>query len=120
MPVLISTAEMNDLAQKIAKMRYNRAKGYVRGLDKLSRLDLFRVAVGTGEWHTRYALPTRGLWVTLVERKEDVGLPDAHGYRRTRFKFIEARVETLPDFARGVAPDHRGLSGDSRSTIDLH
>src|SRR5215813_817389 len=93
MPVLISISEMNELAQKIAKMRFARAKGYVRGLDKLSRLDIFRVAVGTGEWHTRYALPSRGLWITLVERKEEFGLPNTFGYRRMRFKFVEARVE---------------------------
>jgi hypothetical protein len=54
------------------------------------------VAVGTGEWLTRYALPTKGLLVTLVERKEPFGLPNNLGYMQTRFKYVEARVEELP------------------------
>lgn len=92
----MSLDEMKALAEKIARMRFNRAKGYIRGLDKHGRLELFRVAVGTGEWYTRFALPTRGLLITLVEVKEEYGAPNEMGYRRTRFKFIEARVEALP------------------------
>ena len=96
----MSVDEMNKLAQKIAKMRFNRAKGYVRGMDRSSDIELYRVAVGTGEWLTRYALPTKGLLVTLVERKEPNGLPDDHGYQPMKFKYVEARVEELP-------PSHR-------------
>jgi hypothetical protein len=97
MPVLLSTVEINDLAQKLAKMRFNRAKGYIRGLDKQARLDMFRTSVGADEWHTRYALPNKGLWITLIERKEYHGSADSHGYRKSRFKYEEARVEPIPD-----------------------
>jgi hypothetical protein len=92
--------EMNKLAQKLVKMRFNRAKGYVRGMDKGSDIELFRVAVGTGEWLTRYALPNKGLLVTLVEKKEPHGLPNDRGYQPTRFKYVEARVEELPNSHR--------------------
>ena len=34
MPILLSTAEMSELAQKLAKMRYWRAKWYAWGMDK--------------------------------------------------------------------------------------
>ncbi len=96
MPIVPSTTEMNELANKLAKMRYNRAKGYVRGLDKHAKLELFRVAVGTNQLHTRFALPTKGLRVTLIERKEDYGAPNDHGYLKERFKYLEALVEPLP------------------------
>ena len=89
--------QMDKLAQKLAKMRFNRAKGYVRGMDKHSTLELFRVVSAPGEWITRYGLPEKGLLVTLVERKEDYGPPSELGYRKTRFKYLEARVESLPD-----------------------
>ncbi len=98
MPVLYSTAELNELAQKLAKMPINRAKGYIRGLDRRARLELFRVIVGTDEWITRFALPTKGLRITLVERKEEYGLPDDQGHHKTRFKYVEARVEPLPEY----------------------
>ncbi|MCC7450529.1 MAG: hypothetical protein IT324_24130 [Anaerolineae bacterium] len=100
MPIVMSVVEMNDLAQKLAKMSFNRAKGYIRGLDKRANLDMFRVAVGVGEWHTRFSLPTKGLWITLIEQHEEYGQPDNWGHRRVRFKYIEARVEPLPMFAR--------------------
>jgi len=96
----MSVDEMNKLAQRIAKMRYNRAKGFVRGMDRKSDIELYRVAVGTGEWLTRYALPTKGLLVTLVERKEAVGPLNDQGHQQTKFKYIEARVEELPDSHR--------------------
>ena len=61
MPILLSTAEMSELAQKLAKMRYWRAKWYAWGMDKKAHYDMYRVAVGTGEWHTRLTLPTKGI-----------------------------------------------------------
>jgi hypothetical protein len=96
MPTKMSNDEMQRLAQKIAKMRYLRAKGYVRGLDKASILEAFRTAVGTDQWLTRYALPNKGLLITLVEQKETYGATSPMGYKPTRFKFVEARVEELP------------------------
>ena|SRR5258706_4876465 len=100
MPVRVGTAEMEDLAQKLAKMRFTWAKWYIRWrVDKQARLDMYRLAVGTDQWHTRFSCPNKGIRITLIERKETVGSPDSHGYRKTRFKFLEARVEPLPDFA---------------------
>lgn len=100
MPVLMGQVEMDDLARKLAKMRRWRAKAYIRSLDKKGRLDMFRVVVGANEWHTRYTLPTKGIRVTLVEKREEYGTPNSLGYRKTRFKYVEARVEPLPDYLR--------------------
>jgi hypothetical protein len=98
MPILLSTAEMNELAQKLAKMKINRARGHIRRMDRNGRLELFRDSVGP-RWLTRYALPNKGLWITLVEQKEDYGAPDDHGYRKTRFRYLEAIVAPLPAYA---------------------
>ena len=110
----MTTDDMKALAEKLAGMRFNRAKGYIRGLDKHGRIELFRVAVGTNEWLTRFALPTRDLLITLVEVKEEYGAPNEMGYRNTRFKFVEARVEELP-------PNHRNDNeGSNAQRADLN
>src|SRR5258706_1549834 len=98
MPVLYSTAEMSELAQKLAKWRFGRAKWHIRGMDKRSNLELWRNALEPGRWVTRFALPTLGLLITLVEIKEEYGAPNSRGYRKNRFRYVEAHVETLPVF----------------------
>lgn len=96
MPVLTSTAEMNELATKLAKMKFAAAVTHLRWMDKHVRVDMYRISVNYNELHTRYALPERGLWVTLIERKENKGEPDRLGHIQQTFKFVEARVEPIP------------------------
>ncbi|MHB8627676.1 MAG: hypothetical protein ACYDBJ_28545 [Aggregatilineales bacterium] len=96
MPVLTGRVEMNDLAQKLAKMRFWRAKWYAYGLDKKAHYDMWRVGIGTDEYHTRLTLPTLGLRISLIERKEQVGQPNSRGLVRMRFRYVEARVEPMP------------------------
>jgi hypothetical protein len=103
MPVLLSTAEMSELAQKLAKMKINRARRHIRQLDKQTRIELYRDSVGE-RWLTRYALPNKGLWITLVEQKEEYGPPNDLGYRKMRFTYLEAVVEPLPAFAYNDNP----------------
>lgn len=95
MPVVLGEYEINQLAAKLAKMRFNRAKWHVRNLDKKGRLDLFRVVVGTDEWHTRFTLPTLNLQITLVEKRQVTGV-DKMGRERTKFQYVEARVKPIP------------------------
>ncbi|MBX3084866.1 MAG: hypothetical protein KF716_24740 [Anaerolineae bacterium] len=97
MPVLISTAEMNELAQKLAKFKYNKAMWKIRQMDKEARLDMYRDSVGFDEVHTRFALPNKNLWITLIERKEEYSLPNMWGHRKVRWKYVEARVEPIPE-----------------------
>jgi hypothetical protein len=104
MPVLLSTAEMAELAQKLAKMKINRARNHIRRLDRNGKIELYRDSVGYNRWLTRYALPNKGLWITLVEEKEDYGPPSDLGYRKTRFKYLEAIVEPLPAYAYNDNP----------------
>ena len=96
MPVLMSSAEMSQLAQKLAKMRYWRAKWYSWGLDKKAHYDMWRVALRTEEWHTRLTLPNKGIRITFVEKKVQVGRPNSAGLVQTRYRYVEARVEPTP------------------------
>jgi hypothetical protein len=93
MPVIMGQYETEELAKRLAKMRFNRAKWHVRNLDPKCRLDIFRVAVGN-EWHTRYTLPTLNLRITLVEKREEKG-NDKRGIK-ARFRYVEARIEPIP------------------------
>lgn len=97
MPVLISNAEMNDLAQKLAKLKFDKAMWKVRQMDKNVRLDKYRISVGYNELHTRFALPDKGLWITLIERQENHGTPTESGLRKQRWSYLEARVEAIPE-----------------------
>jgi hypothetical protein len=97
MPVVISAAEMNELAQKLAKMKFNQAMWKVRQMDKATRLDMYRMSVGYDQAHTRFALPNKGLWITLIEQSEEFGLPNTWGHRKRRWKYVEARVEPIPE-----------------------
>jgi hypothetical protein len=92
--------EMNDLAKKLARMRFNRAKAHTRRLDKQARLDLFRVVIGSDLYYTRYTLPNKDIRVWLIERRETLGQPDPRGNQRVRFRYIEARVEPVPAHLR--------------------
>jgi hypothetical protein len=93
----MSNVEMNDLAQKLAKMNFNKAMWKTRQMDKRVRMDKWRISVGHDELHTRFALLDKGLWVTLIERQEAHGLPNDLGHRKQRWSFIEARVEPIPE-----------------------
>jgi hypothetical protein len=100
MPVVVGQYEMDELAKKLAKMRFNRAKAHIRRYDPQNQLMIFRVVVGHGEFHTKYILPNRGLQVILVEKHETYGKPNHLGIPKTRFRYVEARVEGIPEKIR--------------------
>ncbi len=110
MPVLMSTAEMEELATKLAKMRYWRAKWKAWSMDRKARYDMYRVAVKPGEWLTRLTLPSKGIRITFVERKEQKGKPDDRGRVQTRFRYVEARVEPLPAPERTPTPTYEHVN----------
>ena len=59
--------ERDQLRDELKNMRFNRAKGKVRGMDTKSRLVYLRNTQNVDQWFTRYELPTYGVRVTLVE-----------------------------------------------------
>jgi hypothetical protein len=91
-------------------MRFWRAKWYTYGLDKKAHYDMWRVSVNTNEYHTLLTLPTLGLRVTFIERKEQVGQPNSRGLVKMRFRYVEARVEPVPPLAPQVTEEYFHLA----------
>lgn len=90
--------ERQNLAERLAKLSYRRARGEVRRLDTAAKLKYWRNAVGR-EWHTMYELPNVGLRVTLVENpvREPIEKLGPNGVHLVSVdpQYIEARVEEL-------------------------
>lgn len=88
--------ERLELAERLAKLSYKKARAEVRRLDTEANLKYWRNAVHN-EWHTLYELPTVGLKVTLVEKAERTPIADIYTFHAEKVKpvYIEARVEAL-------------------------
>src|SRR5215813_12044043 len=88
---IFQMAYMNEqqrqaLVDELVKMKFNKAKAKVRGLDPKGRLVHYRNSQGVGRWLTRYDLPTLGARVTLVESHED---NDKNGRIKSEFDLAE-------------------------------
>lgn len=89
----LNADQREKLANELKDMKFNRAKGKVRGMDPNSRMVFYRNAQGVGRWMTRYDLPSLGTRVTLVESHED----KARGSKlKSEFALAEVLVEALP------------------------
>lgn len=86
--------ERQALAERLANMKYQRARSQMRKLDPQARLKHWRNSVNMKEWHTTYELPTIGIRVILVERPETKPKEGTH-LVRSKPVYIEARVEPL-------------------------
>jgi heterodisulfide reductase subunit A-like polyferredoxin len=86
--------EMQELADKLIKMKVNKARGYTRRLDADVVVQMMRVGVGH-EILTRYRLPNRGVVVTLVEEEHTKPAGGNGDKLKAVPAFVEARVEPL-------------------------
>jgi hypothetical protein len=85
--------QRQQLLHELVKMKFNKAKAKVRGLDPAGRLVYYRNSQGVGRWMTRFDLPTLGTRVTLVESHQDA----QHGEKiKSEFELSEVIVEALP------------------------
>ncbi len=89
----LNADQRQKLANDLKELKFNQAKGRVRGMDAASRLAFYRNSQGVGRWLTRYDLPTLGTRVTLVETN---GVKSKDGKLRSEFGFSEVIVEALP------------------------
>jgi len=85
---------MQELAQKLIEMPFDRARKYTRRLDPDAQVQMWRQGIGE-VLVTKYRLPNLGAVITLVE--EDHVEPIRKNSDKLRFepRFIEARVEPL-------------------------
>lgn len=90
----LNEQERLKLLNELKDMKFNKAKGKVRGMDPKARLAFYRNAQQVGRWMTRYDLPTLGTRVTLVESHRDKG----DGAKlKSEFEMVEVIVEPTPD-----------------------
>ncbi len=89
----LNAEQREKLADDLKTLRFNKAKGKVRGMDSKSRLVFYRNSQGVGRWLTRFDLPTLGTRVTLVEAYDP---KEKDGKMRSDFEFQEVIVEALP------------------------
>ncbi|MBL8117200.1 MAG: hypothetical protein J0L63_05270 [Anaerolineae bacterium] len=89
----LNAEERAKLVNELKTLKFNQAKGKVRGLDPKGRLVYFRNSQGVGRWMTRFELPTLGIRVTLVESHKDA----THGNKiKSEFDMTEVIAEALP------------------------
>jgi hypothetical protein len=88
--------ERQNLAERLAKVSYKKARAQVRSLDTQAKLKYWRNAI-KHEWHTMYELPNMGLRVTLVEIpvREPISKQGPNGVHLVSVdpQYVEARVE---------------------------
>lgn len=89
----LNEQDQRELAEKLAKLSYRKARREIRRLDPEANLKLWRNGVGPGEIHTMYELPTYGVRVILVEQGH--GKMNDRGGIRKSYLYTEARVEPL-------------------------
>jgi len=89
--------EQKKLADHLASMSYNKARGEIRRLDTAANLKYWRNSMHTNEYHTLYELPNIGLKVILVEegRKEEQEPIKGIPVNKNNIVYVEARVEPL-------------------------
>lgn len=87
--------EREKLRDELKQMRFNQAKGRVRGMDTRPRLVYLRNVQNVNQWATRYELPSKGVRVTLIEEFDM--LEQKSGKLRADYDLIDVTVEPTPD-----------------------
>ncbi len=85
----MNAQERQKLAEKLAKLDYQKARKEVRRLDPDADLKMWQNSVGDGEYHTTYDCPNLAVRVILVEKPRAT----ERGPRiNMEFYYTEARV----------------------------
>lgn len=90
----LNKTEREQLRDELKKMRFNQAKGKVRGMDPKSRLVYLRNVQNVNQWATRYELPTYGVRVTLLEHHDTKEAKS--GKIKSEYDLIDVLVEPTP------------------------
>ena len=90
----LDAAQRKDLLDELSGMRLWRAKFKLRLMDPKVRLVYLRNVQQSGEWHTKYALPSFGTQVTLVEHNHAA---NDQARNKQNFEFVNVIVEPTAD-----------------------
>ena len=90
----MSLDERQGLLDELSGMKFGRAKGKLARMDAKGRLVYYRNAQQSGEWHTKYALESLGIAVTLVELNHAANDQSSN---KQNFEFVNVVIEPLDD-----------------------
>ncbi len=88
---MLTEAERQKLAEKLAGLSYKGARKELRRLDPDANLKFWRNSL-KNETHTAYELPNLGVRVILVERHDARPISDKT-LQKVKYYYTEARVE---------------------------
>ena len=92
----LNEQDRDKLLNDLVKLPFIKAKNKLRRMDSKARLDVYRNVQRTGEWLTRYDLPSLGTTVTLIESNDSVeGDPANRG--KAKFELQRVIVEPMPE-----------------------
>ena len=90
----MSLEERQALLDELSGMKFGRAKGKLARMDAKGRLVYYRNVQQSGEWHTKYALESLGIAVTLVELNHAA---NDQARNKQNFEFANVLIEALDD-----------------------
>lgn len=92
----LNAQQREQLREELLKLPPRRVKGRIKGMDKKSRLMLYRNMQRVGEYTTTYLLPTLGVRVSLIEGE---ALKEANrpGWFKRKYDLIDVVVTPTPE-----------------------
>jgi hypothetical protein len=92
---MLNAQERDELRENLRAMKFGKATGRLRTMDKKGRLAYYRNVQMSGQVLTRYILPTYGVQVTLIETS-DPKMPLVKGavdFRKQDYEIVDVLVE---------------------------
>lgn len=93
----LNAQQREQLRQELLPLKLGKAKGRVKGMDRKSRLVLYRNMQRVGQFTTLYELPSLGIKVALIEG-EEIGdaIKDGAAFKK-KYDLLDVTVEPTPD-----------------------
>jgi len=93
----LNAQQREQLRQELLPLKLGKAKGRVKGMDRKSRLVLYRSVQRVGQLTTLYELPSLGVNVALIEG-ETIGdaIKDGTAFKQ-QYVLLDVTVEPTPD-----------------------
>lgn len=93
----LNAQQRDQLRDELKTMKLGRAKGKVKGMDRKSRLVLYRNMQRVGEFTTTYELPTLGVKVSMIEA-DTLGESVSKGTANKKtYDLLDVLVNPTPD-----------------------
>jgi hypothetical protein len=93
----LNTQERAELLEQLKKMRFRRAKGKLRGMDRKGRMAYYRNAQQTGELVTCFELDGLGTRVYLIERLKEKPFYEKEDRKKPVYEYVEVTVEPMAE-----------------------